>query len=91
MRFTVSCEVRQDVASISIPFPRFLSFVVTAVYPPTCLRVQGKEMNTLPTLFQGVRHISLFHLHGIAVTLKMQDLKMTDKENYGSGKFKSGK
>ena len=25
------------------------------------------------------------------VTLKMHDLKMTDKENYGSGKCKSGK
>ena len=24
-------------------------------------------------------------------TLKMHDLKMTDKENYGSGKCKSGK
>jgi len=26
-----------------------------------------------------------------SVTLKMHDLKMTDKENYGSGKCKSGK
>jgi len=26
-----------------------------------------------------------------AVTLKMHDLKMTDKENHGSGKCKSGK
>jgi len=25
------------------------------------------------------------------VALKMHDLKMTDKENYGSGKCKSGK
>jgi len=25
------------------------------------------------------------------VTLKMHDLKMTDKENHGSGKCKSGK
>jgi len=25
------------------------------------------------------------------VTMKMHDLKMTDKENYGSGKCKSGK
>jgi len=25
------------------------------------------------------------------VTLKMHDLKMTDKENYGAGKCKSGK
>jgi len=25
------------------------------------------------------------------VTLKMHDLKMTDKENYGSGKCKTGK
>jgi len=27
----------------------------------------------------------------IEVTLKMHDLKMTDKENYGSGKCKTGK
>jgi len=29
--------------------------------------------------------------HNPTVTLKMHDLKMTDKENYGSGKCKSGK
>jgi len=28
---------------------------------------------------------------GHEVTLKMHDLKMTDKQNYGSGKCKSGK
>jgi len=27
----------------------------------------------------------------VAVTLKMHDLKIPDKENYGSGKCKSGK
>jgi len=27
----------------------------------------------------------------LAVTLKMHDLKMTDKENYGSGKCNTGK
>ena len=31
------------------------------------------------------------HEHIHRVTLKMHDLKMTDKENYGSGKFKTGK
>jgi len=29
--------------------------------------------------------------HDLAVTLKMHDLKMTDKENYGSGKCRTGK
>ena len=27
----------------------------------------------------------------LSVTLKMHDLKMTDKENYGSGKCRTGK
>jgi len=33
----------------------------------------------------------LFRQHGSLGALKMHDLKMTDKENYGSGKCKSGK
>ena len=32
-----------------------------------------------------------FSSRDVKVTLKMHDLKMTDKENYGSGKCKSGK
>ena len=36
-------------------------------------------------------HHHLFAQESKKVTLKMHDLKMTDKENYGSGKCRTGK
>ena len=37
------------------------------------------------------KHMYDLHMHVTEGTLKMHDLKMTDKENYGSGKCRTGK
>jgi len=97
MKFTAKC-VTKALASLSIETAGKCSLQQLLIKPDQC--IGNRKSAQMDLIIRKKLHVVmhkchtvqfLFRQHGSLGALKMHDLKMTDKENYGSGKCKSGK